>query len=139
MYRRQSSVSGFTLVETLVYIAALVLLLVAVFGLVISLLRAYGAFARSRDLNVSAAVALERMGRDIRAAQSINLAASTLDAHPGRLTLTEGATTTEFYLSSGTLHVRESGVEGGALTRPGVSVDTLIFRRLDSGTSFGVR
>ena len=61
------------------------------------------------------------------------------DTSPGRLTIVGPATTTEFYIAGDTLYVRENGAEAGALTRPGVSVDTLVFRQLDSGISSGIR
>jgi len=133
------SKQGMTMVETLVYVAVLVVLLLAITGMLFSMTRSYAAFVGARNLNASASIALERMTREIRAANSITAGSSVFDTSPGRLTIVGPATTTEFYIAGDTLYVRENGVDSGALTRSGVSVDSLVFRQLDSGISSGVR
>jgi len=134
----RTSSRGMTLLEALIYVALLVLLLTAIIGLFVSMMRSYGALIVARHINESATIGMERMMRDIRAASSVD-AASILNANPGQLTLLSGATTTMFSLVNGSLRVRENGIDIGSLTLPDVSVDTLMFEKITSSSILGVR
>lgn len=85
---------------------------------------------------------MERITRDVRAASSIHLAGSVFGVHPGELTIVEveGAisTTTRFYIENGALMVDENGVTQGALSG-NAAVNSLIFRRIETASSEGVR
>lgn len=77
----------------------------------------------AREMNESASLALERIVRDIRNSETVDVGQSTLGTSPGVLTLTAGATTTEFAVNGGRLEVSEEGVLVGPLTTDAVSVD----------------
>src|SRR3989344_2270015 len=123
---------GMPLLEALIYIGLLVLLLTAIVGLFVSMMRSYGTLLVARHINESATLSVERIVRDIRAA-------SILSTNPGQLTLIAGATTTVFSLVGDSLHVSENGVDIGALTLPDVSIDSLIFEKITSDPILGVR
>jgi len=125
---------GFSLIELLIYIALLSVIVVVVVSVLLSLTRAYGAFKVSQRINNSAITALERITRDSRNAESIDLANSTFDVHPGRLTLNTGTMTIEIYLDGDVLKVREDGVDIGSLTTQRVSVSSFVLRHLFSGS-----
>jgi Tfp pilus assembly protein PilW len=135
---RIHTTQGVTLVEGLVYFAVLIVLLAALVTMLISMVKTWSAYAGARNLTTSASIALERIAREVRTAQGFDPLESTFNAHPGRLTLT-GATTTEFYLDGVTLRIRENSIDAGALTLPGITVENLVFRALDSTISQGVR
>src|SRR3989344_244147 len=129
---------GMTLLEALIYIGLLVLLLTAIVGLFVSMMRSYGTLLVARHINESATLSVERIVRDIRAASSVG-AGSILSTNPGQLTLIAGATTTVFSLVGDSLHVSGNGVDIGALTLPDVSIDSLIFEKITSDPILGVR
>jgi len=132
---------GMTLVEAVVYIAITVILIVGIVGTVVFVIRTLGDLKASRDVRNSAVTVLERIGRDLRQAESVNGAASSFDSHPGNVLLNTGGTpgTIEFYIESGGIKVREDGVYLGDLTLLTVTVTNLIFRQTDTTNSEGVK
>jgi type II secretory pathway pseudopilin PulG len=126
--------NGFSLLEMVIYIA-----FVSVFsGLAIQSLmlasRNFADFQLTREVNSTATTAMERIIREIRTANDIDLANSVLGTSPGRLTLktidaSGVATTTEFYVdaTSGRIKIKEGGVDAGFLGSQKVNTDILVF------------
>jgi prepilin-type N-terminal cleavage/methylation domain-containing protein len=97
---------GFTLIETLVYVAILAILSSVIIVLTTSMLRTFSNLETYEDIAHSSTVALERITREIRKAESVELDGSILTTHPGTLILhtTNGAgmpTTVTISLSGG--------------------------------------
>ena len=135
---------GFSLVEVMVYIFILVFMLVVVIEVVVSITRASRIISSARAIENSAVLSIERLTREMRLANSVVVASSTLAVHPGRLTLTgeddEGdPRTVEFYLSGGRILMKENNVDLGALTESDVVVTNLIFQRFATSTTEGIR
>jgi type II secretory pathway component PulJ len=139
--RRTSSQRGFTLLEMVLYLALLVSLATLTTLTLLAVGKSYASLKAAQRQNSSAIAAIGRIGAEIRAAESVNLAGSTLGTSPGTLSLSggSGATTTEFFLSGSSLHVRRNGADGGALTDAKTNVSALTFYLADNGTSQGVR
>ena len=139
---RHSTNRGFTLIEMLVYISILAVMTVVIITVTLSQSQAYADFKVTRNVYTSASASLERMAREIRAADSIIIGSSSLDSHPGILTLqktgTSGTETVQFYLEGNTLKVQENSSSEGALTRKEVSVTNLVFRQVIAMSSEGV-
>ena len=134
---------GFSLIELIIYASILALILIVMVHTMFGIGSSYVNLKVMRNAENSAAVAMERMTRDIRDAESINLGASTLNAHPGKLLLNvlvgETLQTVEFSLSSTTLRVKENGVDQGPLTATNTAVTNLVFRPLQSLESEAVK
>lgn len=134
---------GFSIVEALISIAILATALTIVVSVVINLTQGQGRIRIARRLDSAAVIAMERLTRAIRNASSFDLAQSTFDTHPGKLsvvaTLGAVSTTTTVYLSGPTLMLDQNGVTEGPLSAAEVSVDSLIFRRIVTPVSQGVR
>jgi type II secretory pathway pseudopilin PulG len=130
---------GFSLLESLVYIAILSVMTVMIINILVSTAHSYNMLRLARSINNSAITSLERMTREIKSADDISTADSTFDTNPGVLTINIGTETREFYIDAGVLKIKEDDVDTGALTRDDVSVDSLVFRSLNNGTSKGVR
>ncbi len=139
MKYQQNKTNGFSLLESIVYIAILSVMTVMIINVLTSTANSYSTLRLARGLNNSAITSLERMTREIKSADDISVANSTFDTNPGRLTVNIGTTTREFYIDSSVLKIKENDVDKGALTRDGVSVDNLVFRNLNNGTSKAVR
>ncbi len=136
--------SGFTLVETIMYLLLLVLLLAVVIGLILSLSKTYKVIQATKNIETSAVFSLERMTRDIRSATSVTTGQSTLGTNPGVLTLNStdssgAALTIKYYLSNNVIKVDENGSYVGPLTLSGVTVSNLIFRLSTSTNSQAVK
>ena len=130
--------------EVMVYIAILVIMLVIIVQVVISVTRSERDARAARSIETSAVAVLERVTREIRQADSVNLVTSTLGSHPGRLVLTGtdasgNPRTVEFYFSNDRVVLRENGVDSGALTDNTSKVTSLVFNRFATSTVQGIR
>ncbi|MDO8564682.1 MAG: hypothetical protein Q7R88_01675 [bacterium] len=125
------------------YVIILSLCLVVVAQTIIISIRSYGALRAKQVLETDAAIALERITREVRDAESVALGGSVLGSHPGVLVLNsttlDGAPrTVEFLIVNGLLTLKENGVSVGALTGES-AIRTLIFRRIATARSEGVK
>ena len=135
---------GFSLVEMLFYVAILSLSLLMIMQTLIVVMRSYGVFRAAQRIEREAGNALERVVREVRGAESINEAESTLGTHPGELSLVStdsvGAPhTVDFYLDEGKLSLKENGAVTGLLTSAKSTITDLVFRKIDSAHSQGVK
>lgn len=145
--RRHKKQSGFTLIETIIYVAAFALLSTAALQATIVVMKSFYTLRLSQSVNVSATVALERMSREIRNAYDIDTANSTLApaASPGRLTIntkddTGANITIEFYVDSASqLNMKVDGVENGPLVTKTVTVTNLVFRQITTTYSKAIK
>ena len=132
------------MIEIVVYSTLFAIIIGAVVYTLIALGGAYRALQSTQAISTSAQVALERMTREIRAASSVDIGASTLASSPGVLRLNTYddlgvATTIEFSVQSDVLHVSEGGVDQGPLTQETAHVSNLIFRRITTAKSEAVK
>jgi hypothetical protein len=135
---------GFSLIEMVVYIVILVFMLFIISEVVFSVARNNRVIKAVRAVEVSAVGTLERINREVRNADSIDMAASAFGIPSGVLSLdgendTGIAYAVEFYLSDGRVRVRENGVDAGALTQASSTVTSLIFNRFSATSTEGVR
>lgn len=139
-----SSRQGFSIVEMIIYVGLLAIILVATVNMLLVMTKAYGYLKFSRHIQSSAITALDRMVRDIRNAESVNVSQSTLGTSPGILTLntttaTSSPQTIQFFVSNGALRLKQDGGDIGPLTVSDVTVQNLIFRQMNTGISEAVK
>ena len=144
--RSRSASGGYSLIETVVYVALFVLLAAVLVGTLYGMDSAYRQIRANDDLLDSAELSMGRMMLEIRSATGIDTGASTFGTSPGVLTLNSldasGAPkTVKFDLSSGALEVLDSTVGTPAdLTGGQVEVTSLVFRDIaTTATSSAVR
>lgn len=135
---------GFSLVETLFYVALLALSLLVVMQTLVALTRSFAVFRAAAQIEQSAALSLERMVRVTRDANDISDAGSVFGAHPGRLrlnttTATGAARAVEFSVNGGALTLIEDGTVAGFLTSSTTNVSNLVFRKITTARSKGVK
>jgi len=135
---------GFSLLEMLVYISILVLLLGVIMNITVSIVRSHRAIKASRSIENSAIISLERITREVRGTNTVNIASSIFDTSPGKLVLNStddggNPRTVEFYLASGTLFLKENGVDVGPLSQSDAEVESLTFRLFSNVEFVGVR
>lgn len=135
--------SGYTLVETVIYIAMLTIVYFLIISTLLSFKNSYRNILALRLVDNSAIDSMERMSRDIRWSTTVDTNNSILDTTPGALTIVSTSngisTTTKFYLQNNIIKIDINGVYYGPLTISNASVTSLIFRKMDSGISTAVK
>jgi len=132
---------GFLLMEMLVYIALLAGFSLLVVAVILSLGKNYNEMRAAQHLTGDAMLIIDRLGYEIRRAESVDTGDSTLDSSPGRLSLVaeDDDEETTITLESGTVRIAQDGVETGALNGEHTEVISLVFRQVGSGASSGIR
>lgn len=131
---------GFTIIEILIYASLLVLLIVLMANAVASLSHIIGEAKTERALRSSAEAALERITREIRFAESVNIGASTFNTHPGRMALAsidpfaETAQTITISVTDNRVTIQKNAGPIEYLTSNKVMVTNLIFRHILNGS-----
>ena len=115
--------SGYTLLETVVYVSILAVIAVLALGSIVTMYRAYGKTKIERKIATSGEVAIERIVREIRSATSTKIN-SVFKTHPGTLALSTGET---INLSNGILNIQEGSGPVDDLTSDDVSISNLVF------------
>lgn len=122
---------GVSAVELIVYITLFAVLSVAVLNALIVTIRSFSETRSNHDLLNGGLYSMERMTREIRNAESVDILGSTLGVNSGVLVLntrdTSGNPKTVIFSKSGnSLIITENGVSG-ALTGQNVDITNLIF------------
>ena len=135
-----NSRGGFSLVETLIYVAILAAVSIFIVNSILMITKSFNNYRAWRNVNAAGEAAMERMVREIKLADSINMGTSVFDSNPGHLALntidpdTEAATTIEFYVSGNALMIKEGVQSGAVLTPSSVELMNLIFREVATST-----
>lgn len=124
--------------ETLIYMAILVVVSILVVGSVVMMMRAFNRIRVARMVDDSAKLVMERVINEIRYATSIDTGAgqSSFDAHPGKLIIntadrdTGNPIATEFSLNGSVLRIKEGALDYQNLTPSNVEITNLVFRRI---------
>ena len=135
LFSENKKTAGYTLLETVVYVGILSVLLLAIFTLLFSITRAFAESRVYNQVEISATTAMERMVREIRTANSVDLGNSIFDDNSGQLQLNtteEDGTpkTVQFYHDSTnkTVNFVDNGADEGTLTGNDVNITKLLFR-----------
>jgi len=143
-FQKGFSKKGFTLVETLVYSALVVLLLFLIIESAFLVVNSYKTSRSYLDVNGTAVAAFSVLSRDIRRANIVDEINSTLGASSGRLVLllkNDDGThdTATFYLEDEKMKLSRNGVYIGELTQGNVAVTNLTFRLFSVASSTAIR
>ncbi|MBX4189127.1 hypothetical protein KW785_00860 [Candidatus Parcubacteria bacterium] len=141
---KRTSQAGFSLVEMALYVAILSFMLMIIINILEVMNKSVRRLHAEKSVQSSGVLALERIVRESRDAQSIVVASSTLATSPGVVVLSgvdasSNPRTVIFSLQSGVLHIKENGVDQGALTQSDAKVTSLIFERLTTTHSEALR
>lgn len=132
-----STKKGFSIIETVIYIAIFGMVLIFIISSIIYVGKAYSVLKAERSMASSASAILDRVARGIRDAEVIDVSGSVFDANLGSLTLQPFST--YFFIENGILKVQEGASTPGALTSGEVQVSELIFSRVETAQSEGVK
>ena len=137
--------SGVTMIEMILFLAIFAILTVFMINSVFAMISAYGHSKNISRITLDGTVALERIIREIRLADSIDTGVSVLGVDPSHLVLNttvsgidETPIAREFYISDDRVALEEDGIID-FLNSDKVTVTRFIATRIDSGRSEAVR
>ena len=132
--------SGFSLVESIIYLAIFVMLSTLLIDSLLLMSRTYNVTRVNRDLLDSVNVPLERMTRDIRGATAVVVGNSTFATSPGKLTIRNADSSTEsFALVSNAIQFTDTTGTTNNLTGSQIVVDSLVFRNISTAQGSAVK
>lgn len=136
--RAPKLVCGFTLIEVLFYAAIFAVVSVLVIDVIFLMAKTTRQIKAGRDLNSAAVAIMERMTREIKLADNIDVSASSFDLSPGKLVLnsidftTQASAQIAFYLVGADLMMQKDILPAEALNSPKVQITSLIFRQVEN-------
>ena len=135
---------GITLVETIIYMALLILVMGVIVQVLVSIGGVYRNIKLTRELESSGTIAMESMLREIRNASNVVLNESSFGTSPGVLTVAGvdedlNPYKIAFSVASGALQISKNGETPTALTSSSGAVSYLLFNHVATSTSEGVR
>jgi type II secretory pathway pseudopilin PulG len=134
----QKNISGFTLVESLIYIGVLAMAITGFVYFIISITNARNKSYVAEEVQTSMRSALEVVSRRIRNASGVNDASSTYVIDPGVLSLAmvasaKNPTIINLDANDGTMFLKEGTSTAVAITSNNVKVTNLVFTDLTGG------
>ena len=138
-----SKSGGYSLIELVIYLAIFIGISVVIIHSLVSIMRTYATAESYRRLQNNGELAMERIVREVRQANSITAGASTFDTSPGTLSI---ASTDEdsvnhiivFDVADGALRMTDNA-DSGNLTSSEVVVSSLLFRNISTAGGGGVK
>lgn len=135
---------GVSIVESIIYISILALFTAVVMSALVGFSQSYRKLRTARIIATSATIALDRMVREFRIAESVDLVWSVLESDAGRVRLLttddDGyAHTVAFALEEGRLVLYEDDVLIGPLTSEHASTTKARFTRVSTPHSQALR
>lgn len=140
---------GASLLEMVLYVGIFAIITLLTVNTVLALTRAVGEIRSVRHIIRDSDIAMERMIREIRAAQTVDATASVLNTHPGKLVLTGTSSTITFsllggeqlFLKKNTGSPASPTSQGGpaSLTSSSTRITNLVFTHLMASSSEAVR
>lgn len=136
--------NGYSIVEILVYLAIFTTMSIMVINYFIVVLGSFHTTRANRDLLESGATSIERIAREVRQADSVDIVNSTLSSSPGALQLNSTDSSgnpmiIKFSVTNGALNLYEDGSLIGNLLSENISVTTLVFRRIVTANGEAVK
>ncbi|MBI2120993.1 MAG: type II secretion system protein [Parcubacteria group bacterium] len=132
---RNINTKGYTLLETIAYIAIFIIVMVAVLDMLLTLSKSFSRVRAYNEVRVDGMSVVERIAREVRTAGSVNILGSDFDAHPGNLLINTTdaagtAKTIEFYWNSTAknMNIIDNGVDKGALNGSSTEITSIVFR-----------
>lgn len=136
---------GFTLIETIIYMAIIGLVVSSFVGFSVTVSRARNKSYASEEVQANARMALDLISQRIRAASSVNTGTSTFNSDPGVLSLAmadaaKNPTIIDLTADDGVLRITEGVNSPVSVTSGRVRVTNLVFTNLTgSGARENIR
>lgn len=123
-------VSGFSLLELLIYISILSIIIVVISNSFISLSRSQGQVQARSEVDRDISFATELLKQDIKNASAVSV--PTLGTPTATLTLVRGGVTIIYDVSGGALRRKEGAAVAVNITNPNIVVSAPTFTRIEN-------
>jgi prepilin-type N-terminal cleavage/methylation domain-containing protein len=135
---------GFTLIETLIYLAILATVFVLFTNIILSVNRSYAVIGETQMLDSAAIIAMDRMTREVREATSVDSVNSIFNSNPGALSVNQvdqnnNTSNVIFRVNNRRLSMVRDGQNTGELLPLGVGVSSLVFVSINNASSKAVK
>ena len=134
---------GLSILEIVIYFSMLSVLTVVVTSSLISLFRSYNIIKLQQDIETSAIQIFDKLGRDVRDADSIVVGQSSFGVPEGAIALSivQDSVTYiyRYYNASSTLQVSRNGTYLGNLSQPQILVDSFVVRQISSTSTSAIK
>lgn len=131
--------SGYSLIELLVYVALFAVVLIIFVQGAIELLNTYAQYSANRIVRNTSLELFERVGHELRDAQTINVSSSVFTTHPGTLAYItnedEMNMNSSIILDNGSLLLYEESNLVGPLTPEEIEVSDFVLYHLNNTSS----
>lgn len=136
------NISGFTLIEMVVYVTLLSIVSLVVISVLFQFLGINETSGRIRSATTEARSSLDTIAQEIRFASSVYTPTSVFGTSPGQLSLEtsrfvpadENSTYVDFYVDNNGLYLKREGQGAQLLTSQKVKVTNLVFTNLNGYT-----
>lgn len=137
----RKSVSGFSIIEIIIYLAIFTILSIVVINSFIVVLASFSTIRTNHDLLDSGSVAIDRISHEIRQAKNIDLVNSNFDSDTSTLYLnsTDGLHNVVFSKIGNTLDISKDGDSVGNLLTQNIYLNKLIFSHIVTVKSEAVK
>ncbi len=141
---RQKKCSGFSLVETVIYVAIMTVILFTLISLIDSASRTYLSLKSSRNIERSAINIMDSLTDQVGISSKIDMPNTVFDNASGSIALiayddASHSTTTKIYLVDGQVIMSRNNVVIGPLNLSDVRVTNLTFRNMSTSTFNGFK
>lgn len=138
-----SSKKGLTIVELVIYATLLLLVMFIVVNVVFSITGSHRKIMLERLLEYNGVVLMDKLARDIRNADSVNLGLSVFNQNSGVLVLNSNNNgvnySVKFDLLNGILRFFDENNQISNISSDSVSINSLIFNHFSNSNSDGVK
>ena len=126
---------GYTIIEMLIYGLVMTILMSALIVSVFSLRTLYERTFVLRAMTTTGQNVIDRVVREIRAADIVNIGGSAFGVEYGTLSLLSTATTTIFTSSTSSININVNGISGGEFIPSGMTVNAFhLYRYVNTDT-----
>lgn len=141
---KQNKYSGFSLVETIIYISLMTVILFSLVSLILSASSTYLILKSSRNIERSAINIVNSLNNQVSVSSKIDIPNTIFDNNAGSMALISYgdngiSTTTKIYLSNNQVILSQNNVVVGPLNTSDSSVTKLIFRNMSTSTLNGFK
>jgi len=138
---QRGSKRGLSIIEIIIYLAIFTAVSIIVINSFMIVLSTFSTIRTNHDLINAGSNSMERISREIRQAKSIDIVNSTLDSDSSvlRLINTDGIGYVVFDKDGDDLRISKDGVTIGNLLVDNVKLNKLIFNRISTNNTEGLR
>lgn len=137
---------GFSIVEIIIYFGLLAVISTLVIGNIIALFKNYNIARSNQEIEYNAINILDKLTRDTRDAENINISDSSFSVAQGTISLKISSSTNEissstvrFYLNNGKLKYMKDGVDFGNISTGSVNVSNFRIFYINSSSTEAIK